>query len=369
MNGKQRVIAAMERKPVDRVPLFPVVTDYIGSRVIGRRMVDMALDPMLKFESIAAMVERFGFDGIEAGIGPERGWQEHRKVVKIGGKQYLTYSDGTPYAQLQENDQPIAIVGEPILKNKRDLDKIRITTAERYENQGCLEPLRELVRRIGDRVFIAGVAASQTMNSLVAWRGSDQAMLDLIDDPGFVMAAMETATEISIEIGKAAIAGGVHGIYIGDAWASASIISPKHYEQFCQPFHAKAAKTFHSLGAKVYLHICGNCSPILEMMADTGVDAIEPLDQMTIEGLRDARRRVGDRVCLKGGIDTMALLNATGDEVYRLCVEAIDACGPTGYILGSGDDIPRDAPFANIDAMRRAADDIDFGIDTKAICE
>ena len=27
MNGKQRVIAAMERKPVDRVPLFPVVTE------------------------------------------------------------------------------------------------------------------------------------------------------------------------------------------------------------------------------------------------------------------------------------------------------------------------------------------------------
>lgn len=355
MNGKDRVIAAMEHRPVDRIPVFPVVTNYIGSRVLGRKMIEMDLDPTLKFESTAAIIKRFGFDGIEVGIGPERGWEAHRRVVEVDGEKCLAYSDGTPYARLQENDQAIRIACDPPLKSKSDLDNISVTTAEYYEEHGCLEPLRELVKRIGGEVFIAGVAAGQTMNSLVAWRGSDQGMLDLVDDPGFVLAVMEKATDISIEIGKAAIAAGVDGVYIGDAWASASIISPHHYERFCQSFHAKATDAFHKLGVKVYLHICGNSSPILEMMADTGADAIEPLDQMDIDGLADAKKRVGEKVCLKGGISTAVLLNGSGEEVYRLCSEAIERCGPTGYILGSGDDIPRDAPFENIDAMRKAS--------------
>ena len=36
----------------------------------------------------------------------------------------------------------------------------------------------------------------------------------------------------------------------------------------------------HKMGLKIYLHICGNSNPILEMMASTGVDAIEPLDPL-----------------------------------------------------------------------------------------
>lgn len=361
MNGKQRVIAAMEHRPVDRVPMFPVVTNYIGSRVLGCKVVDTILDPMLTFEGTAAIVQRFGSDGIEVGMGPASNWREYQRVVEIDGERFLAHvGSGEPYARLQENDYPMPLSTEPPMQQKSDLDKIAVTPAQHYIDAGCMEAAREMVRRIGDSVFLAGLSANQTMNMLVGWRGSDQAMYDLIDDPEFVLAVMERATDISIEMGKAFISTGVDAIYIGDAWASASIISPKQYERFCQPFHARAARAFQELGVKVYLHVCGKSSPILEMMADTGVDAIEPLDQMDLDDLRDAKKRVGDRVCLKGGISTLTLLNASADEVYQLCVDAIRICGPTGYILGSGDDIPRDTPFENIDAMLRAAEDCAF---------
>lgn len=358
MNGKDLVIAAMERRPVERVPVWPVVTAYLGSRVLKRPYSDTVLQPTLAFEGIRAMIERFGFDGIEVPMGPPSDWERARAVVVVDGVRCLANPETRqPYARLQDDDAPVPISREPPLNNKRDLDKIGITPAHYYEDSGCLEAVRALVRDLGDRVFLAGAAAGQTMNALANWRGGEQAMLDLRDDPVFVTEAMERATAISIELGKALIDAGCHGIYTGDAWASASIISPSDYERFCQPFHAKAAAAFHALGAKVYLHICGNCMPILEAMADTGVDAIEPLDQMDQASLAEAKRLVGDRVCLKGGVSTLALLSASADEVYRLSADAIRACGPTGYILGSGDDIPRDAPFENIDAMVRAARD------------
>lgn len=349
-------MAAMGRRPVDRTPVFPVVTAYLGSRALDRPYDDIVLNPLLAYEGLRAVVDRFGFDGIEAPMGPPAGWREGLQVIDGSGGRFLVHpTSGELLARLQPGDNPIPINREPPLMNKRDLDSIPVTPAEQYIEEGRLEPLRALVEDIGDSVFIAGQAAGQTMNSLAQWRGGDQAMLDLRDDPGFVLEVMERATAISIEVGRAMVAAGVHGIYIGDAWASASVISPRDYERFCQPFHTKAAEAFHRMGVRVYLHICGECAPILEMMADTGVDAIEPLDRMDAAGLASAKRRVGERVCLKGGVDTLALLTSTPDEVHRLCVEAIRAAGPVGYILGSADDIPRDTPFENIDAMVRAA--------------
>lgn len=355
MTPKERVRAAMEHRPVDRMPVFPVVTAYLGSRVLGRPYKDFVLDPSLVFEGIRAIRARFGFDGFEVGLGRAKDSPTPQLSTRDGITYLMDASGQRPVARLEDDDMPVPLDGTPILTNKADLDKISVTPASYYIDAGCTEPVSQLVDDLGDDAFIAGVAAGQTMNSLAGWRGSEQAMLDLADDPGFVHAVMERATAISIEVGKALIHAGVDGIYIGDAWASASIISPRIYEEFCLPYHRRAAQAFQALGAKVYLHICGNSGPILEMMADTGVDAIEPLDVDGGVNLEEAKSRVGGRVCLKGGVSTLLLLNGTPDEVYTETRRCIEILGPTGYILGSADDIPRDAPFANIEAMVRAA--------------
>lgn len=204
--------------------------------------------------------------------------------------------------------------------------------------------------------FITGHCAAQSMNYLAALRGSDQAMLDLYDHPSFAKQVMNIGTEISIELGKAYIEAGVHGIYIGDAWASCSIISPEQYRGFCLPMHKKVTEIFHNFGVKVYLHICGNSSPILELMAETGVDAIEPLDPLGGVDIADAKKRIGNKVCLMGGVNTLTLLQGTPEQVLdeaRKCIEKGAAGG--GYMLGSGDDIPQAAPRENVAALVEAA--------------
>lgn len=363
MTAKERVIAAMERRPVDRIPVFPVVTTYLASRVMGRHMRDFALNPMLRFEGYRAVHDRFGFDGFEVGLGPSAD-APPPKTKTVNGMTYLTDESGARLtARLEEDDMPVALDSTPILAKKTDLDNIKVTPASWYQQAGCTNPVRQLVEDLGESAFIAGVAAGQTMNSLAGWRGSEQAMLDLTDDPQFVHEVMARATAISIEVGKALIHAGVGGIYIGDAWASASIISPRVYEEFCLPYHHRAAAAFHELGAKVYLHICGNSGPILEMMADTGVDAIEPLDVDGGLDLADAKARVGATVCLKGGVSTKLLLHGSPDEVYAEARRCMEILGPTGYILGSADDIPRDAPLDNVKAMVKAAGNRNGGDD------
>ncbi len=356
MTPKQRVLAAMNQEPVDRVPVFPVVTAYFGSRVLGRKLRDMAMHQELIHEGLSALHRRFGFDGFEIGFGPPRGAQQPRTSV-CDGITYLLDARGVPTARLPEDDMPVALAAKPLLENKRDLDRIPVKQASSYVEEGYTDSVTRMVETVGQDAFVAGVAAGQTMNSLAAWRGSDQALVDLTDDPIFVREAMERATDISIEAGKALIQAGVDGIYIGDAWASPSIISPAMYERFCLPCHHRAARAFQSLGVKVYLHICGNSEPILGLMADTGVDAVEPLDVDGGVRLERVRRAVGDRVCLKGGVSTLLLLRGTPEEVYAESTRCIEVLGPTGYILGSADDIPRDAPFENIEALVKAGRD------------
>lgn len=356
MTSKERVRRAMELRPVDRIPVFPVVTAYLGSRVLGRPYKDMVLDPSLVFEGLRAIHRRFGFDGFEVGLGPARDAPAPGVRVE-DGVTYLLDHQGNPVARLEDDDMPVALNQIPLLAEKSDLNKVSITPASSYLDAGCAEPVEKLVNELGESAFIAGVAAGQTMNSLAAWRGSEQAMLDLADDSKFVHEVMERATAISVEVGKALIQAGVDGIYIGDAWASASIISPRVYEEFCLPYHRRAAQAFQELGAKVYLHICGNSGPIMELMAETGVDAIEPLDVDGGVNIQDAKVKIGNRVCLKGGVSTRLLLNGTPEEVYAESKRIIELLGPTGLILGSADDIPRDTPFANIDAMVEAAKD------------
>ncbi|HOS44318.1 MAG TPA: uroporphyrinogen decarboxylase family protein [Armatimonadota bacterium] len=350
------MLAALAGEPVDRVPVFPVTTRNLGGRALGRQVGDFELEPRLVFQGMRAIWRRFGVDGLECGFGPARDSVPPRLEMR-DGTPYLVDAEGTPVAIFQEDDDPLPLHATPLLQEKGDLDQLAVTPAEDYERSGRLDDLRALRAAVGDELAIAGCPASQTMNSLAAWRGNEQAIFDLVDDPEFAHAAMDVATAISIEAGKAYVAAGVDCLYIGDAWSSASVISPRQFEAFCLPRYARAVEEFHRLGVPVYLHICGNCMPLLEMMADTGVDAIEPLDALGGVVVSEVVRRVGHRVSLKGGVSTLTLLRGTPDEVRaeaRMVLEAtVGRC--RGILLGSGDDIPRDTPFANLDAMVEVA--------------
>ena len=357
VNAKERVTLAMAGKAPDRVPVFPVITAYHASRVLGLDYREIVLDPMLTHEALLAAWRKYQFDGFEVGLGPAPGYKERIRVKTINGIDYLVNPEtDEPYARLEADEAPIQLVDSPPIQLPEDVGKITVPTVQDVIDSGRLAPIRRIVKEVGDDAYIAGHAAGQSMNFLVQMRGSQQAMLDLVDNAELAHTIMELGTQISINIALAMLEAGVDGIYIGDAWASASIISPNHYREFCMPYHRRAVEVLHSHGAQVYLHICGNVVPILELMADTGVDAIEPLDPLGGVTVAEAKRRVGERVALKGGLDTLLLLKGSVDEVMEGAKRCIDeGAAGGGYILGSGDDIPRDAPVENVAAMVEAA--------------
>lgn len=353
MKAKERVRRALKRSIPDRVPVFPVITALHAARVTGIRYKDIVLNPWLNYEALLRAWRLYGFDGFEIGLAPKI--DKDISIVKRDREEFLS-KNGRLLARLQDYDMPIQLENEIPIKDERDMEKIKVKTWKEYIQDGQAEPVKRVLEEVGEDAFIAGVAASQSMNFLVSMRGSQQALLDLIDNPSLAHRIMELGTEISIQIGYALIETGVDAIYIGDAWASSTIISPSQYRDFCLPYHKKATEAFHRKGVPVYLHICGNSMPILEYMVETGVDGIEPLDPLGGVDIAEAKRRVGNKVCLKGGVNTLTLLRGTPEDVMREVKYCIESAGKGGgYILGSGDDIPTDAPVENVKAMVEGA--------------
>lgn len=143
--------------------------------------------------------------------------------------------------------------------------------------------------------------------------------------------------------------------HLADPVASGSLISPKQYQEFCQPYTRELVDRIHQHHKPVTLHICGDTSKLLEMIADTGIDCFS-IDQKVDLAL--AKAKIGDRVTLLGNVDPVQVLlqgtPASIDEAVKACfAKAYDS--PKGFIIGPGCDIPYATPTANIEAFMAAA--------------
>jgi uroporphyrinogen-III decarboxylase len=98
----------------------------------------------------------------------------------------------------------------------------------------------------------------------------------------------------------------------------------------------------HDAGQRIVYHTCGGMMPILENIAAMNPDAMETFTPEDIGGdvrLDEAKRRIGDKVCMIGGFDQFHFLTGctpqeTRNEVKR-CFEAAGEGG--GFILSPSD--------------------------------
>ncbi|MBT7162578.1 MAG: hypothetical protein HN904_07345, partial [Victivallales bacterium] len=174
-------------------------------------------------------------------------------------------------------------------------------------------------------------------------------------------ALIDKAVALSIERGRAFIKAGVDCLYIGDSYASASVISPEIYARFCVPAYTEVAREFHDAGVFCYKHCCGNYNPLLNDFAATGVDAMDGLDPTSGMSVAHTKERIGATTTLMGGLSCMNLLNGSVDEVYEEARRCLAAGKPGGrFILGSGCAVARYTPVENMMAVHAAA--MDYGV-------
>ena len=222
-----------------------------------------------------------------------------------------------------------------------------------------LEAIERIHSRVGDEVCIRvpGTGPFSVASSLVGVERFLGEMGLVHNGKGetkreTVMRMLDLTTSALIRFGLAELKAGAHLLQCGDSLASTNVISPEMYRTWVLPKHQQIFKAWKEAGALTVLHICGNTTRILDYLAQTGADIIA-IDHAV--DLRLAKQRIGDQVCLIGNIDpvsTMLFGSVTDvEQAARTCLEASALGG--GYILGTGCEVPRDAPLENLQALIR----------------
>jgi uroporphyrinogen-III decarboxylase len=358
MNPRALMAAAMRRDPADRIPTMPqiwfdqalrVYAEADGEQDWIETLARCIENPALIYDYVIRIVQDAGCDGLRLFVLPDP-----QRVERVGDDLIvLDPETGKPKGRIDVmggaafvTDHPPPPV-ESLAEARAVLDTL---SGELPPDGEKVDALRRARERVPD-LFVASAPGGITVNTYMNLRGSEQAMADFIERPAFVEAVFDMQVETMIRRSEALLTAGIDALYIGDAAASASVISPKHFARFCLPAYRKFCGHFKNSRILIYIHVCGNSNPILEMLADTGAHAVEPLDPLGGVSVADAKRRIGDQAALMGGVSTLALAYGTPDEVKQEAIRKCREGGPNGYILAAGDMVPPVTPLANLRAL------------------
>jgi hypothetical protein len=298
-------------------PLIFTMSQHIGEVEIWPRM----LFPR-PFET-DSWIETFE----ETGSGD--GWREHSHRIRTPEGE-LDYSYRTEdgfgtscHDFLLKGDQPEKKL--PALHH--------FPSAELYD----MSILKGMVEKVGDEAWWLHHPPGP-WDMAVQVRGLVDLSTDIYDRPQFVHDLMRFCTDwlkcLYNRLGET----GIHSISMNETWVGVGL-APEHFREFIKPYDTECVRAAHEAGYLVSFHNCGRATLILEDMADTGPDAIETLTSSRSSGdvdLADAKSRLGDKVCLFGGLNEHLLYEADADAVrqeVRRCLDAAMEGG--GYILRS----------------------------------
>jgi uroporphyrinogen decarboxylase len=379
MTSKQRLIAALDRKKPDRLP---VTTHHVMPYFLKKHLGGASNDEFF---------DRFGLDGIrwlnaykpDAAKGeyfdPDHvpGYLEARRVSsdewrilteKVPDPQYDTvrYNFITPKKTLsmvlQSNDHTSWVV-QRLIKEKSDVDIIaRYAVSPKCD----VEAVNREADAYGDRGIIRGfISFFDVYGQSGCWQdasvlfGIEDLIVSAFEDPAWVHEFLAILFERK-KTYIASLAGARYDIIEhGGGDASSTVISPKIFDEFVAPYDAPLIDLAHQAGQRVVYHTCGGMMPFLERLASLGADALETFTPASMGGdtrLAEAKQRIGDRVCMIGGFDQFHFFTGcspadTAREVRRCFEEA----GPAGsYILAPSDHF-FDAEIPLLDAFGREA--------------
>lgn len=332
MTGKQRIEAMIADQPVDHLALMPITMMFAADN-LGVPYRAYVTDHRVLAEAQLAIAARYGFDYVSVISDPAR------EASDLGAT--IEWFDHQP---------PAIVESTALLADKGRLRSLQL-------------PVLDQSPRMRDRVEGVALLAIETGASRIVegWvegpcamaadlRGVNTLMLDFYDDEAFVIDLFEYVVAMEIAFARAQVDAGATLIGIGDA--AASLIGPRLYTKFVQPYETKLIAAIRAMGVPVRLHICGNTKKILAGMGQTGAEIID-LDFLS--PLSEGRAAMGEAQVLLGNIDPVRVLrDGTPESVTAAIAECHRQAGRR-YIVGAGCEVTRGTPEQNVQALAEYA--------------
>jgi len=208
-----------------------------------------------------------------------------------------------------------------------------------------IEAVREYKSRIGDQYSIMGWVEGPAAEASDL-RGPENFLCDLIEEPELACELMDLCVDVAIDFARVQIEEGADTIGIGDAICSQ--MSVEMYRELIWPREKRLVSAIRSLGAYVRLHICGNITHLLPLIAQLEVNIVD-IDWMV--DVRHAREQLGPGVVIAGNLDPVsAILRGNPGDIRRQFRAIYEQVG-NNFMANAGCEIPPGTPEENLRAV------------------
>ena len=350
MTHRERVLAAINHREPDRVPLFYRDVPEVEQRLL--RDLDLTdREELLQYFDI-------DFRWVEPGyIGPCLSGEETGRRRDIWGAeyQYTPFRDGAGYWEVVSH--PLAHVTDP-----KVLESYAWPSLDWFDFSTLADPLGQFA----DHAIMTapGFASPGVLQSAIqALVGMEKSLIDMAINTDFfkalirhVLAFLEPFVDRMMDAGG----GRIDFFRVGDDFGTQNglMFSRAQWCEFMQPAYRSLKAITRKHGAYLYLHSCGAIRELIPDFLETGVDALDPL-QVRAAGMNPAelKRKYGNTMCFSGGVDEQELLReGTPDDVKSGVQQLLEIMAPDGgFFLGPTHNFQDDIPTANIVAMYEAA--------------
>ena len=324
MNGRERILALLEGKAIDRLPVMPITMTF-AARQLGVSYRKYSNDHCSLVEGQIRTAEKFGFDYVNSMSDPAR------EAADCGAK--VEYFE----------DQPAALVEEgALLGDKTKLSSLKIPEPDGGGRMTTgINSIALYKKRVSDKVIEGWIEGPCAQGADL--RGINALMLDFFDDPPFVRDLFEFVVAMELRFARLQIIAGADIIGVGDA--AASLVGPQIYQEFVWPYEKKLVDGIHAMGGRVRLHICGNTTPLLKHIGELDCDIVD-LDSMV--SIEQARNEMGPDQILLGNANPVTIVRGgSPEDIFNTLQACAETAGPN-YIIGAGCEIPVDTAPENV---------------------
>ena len=327
MTPRERVLAALDLKEVDRPPVVcftqsatvdvmdAVKVYWPDAHTDAHKMAELAM-------------------GVPTVLGLESVRMPYCLTVEaeaLGCKVDLGKQDRTPMIKQHtyDEDAEVPIPESPIGRMAVVIEAVKIAKAK----MGKEYPI------------VVGTTGPFTIAGHLV--GTEKLLLWMIVNQDAVKKFVDIAVQVEKMYIDALIAAGADVIVMSDPSSSTDMMSVDMFDSYSKP--AIKAVFADAGDVKTVLHICGNTTALLDHMIDCGVNGLSIEEKVSPE---DAVRLVGGRAALVGNVGVVSpLLQGTPEE----CYEAAKRCKEAGFnLVAPGCGLAARVPKANIEALVKA---------------
>lgn len=320
MTSVERVVKALRNEEHDVVPHFELLHD--------KKIIEAIL-PGASYEEF---IEHMNIDGILL-FDKVFTWK-HETIDEAKGIVRDQWGALTQFGT-EALGHPI----EQAIKSEKDLDSY---VPPDPDEESRYESMKQYIKRWkGERAIIAHVtdvfdiAKESFLGDLLYYEA-------IIENPDLVDRVNEIVLDYNLRSIKNQIELGADVLSVtGDfAMTKGPMVSPEHTARFLIPALKKQVELGHSLDVPVFKHTDGNVWKIFDLLVDTGIEGLHPIDPMAGMDLAEVRAKYPN-LCLMGNVNCGATLSwKSVEEVRQEVKECIKKAGSGyGYICMSSNSI------------------------------